>query len=366
MAERIRTSLPEQVKSRALDPEIQSVKDPPVTRFLSTGCSLLNCALSDRVDGGWPSGRISNLIGDSDTAKTVLSLHALAESCRTPSFDDYKIIYADIESALTETTKSMFGNKLRERGIFLSTDNEDKKKRPPETIEELHYQWLDLFKEGDPFIYIVDSLDFLPSIADLEKSEEQKIAWEKGKDTSGTYQMNKQKRFKQMMRELKGKISQTDSIIIIVSQTIDNIGSMFDPKTVTGGNALEFASRIRLWLSKLEADKVGNRVIGRKIKVKISKNHITGHLREIPIWVYNGFGVDDTKTSIDFLVAEGAWEKKGGWILPNGIVEEKFTMKQLIDFIESKKLNSNLDALVQKTWSDIEDGLKLNRERRYE
>ena len=42
----------------------EDLMEPPVTRFLSTGCAVLNCLLSDRVDGGWPSGRVSNLIGD--------------------------------------------------------------------------------------------------------------------------------------------------------------------------------------------------------------------------------------------------------------------------------------------------------------
>lgn len=342
--------------------------EPPVTRFLSTGCAVLNCVLSDRVDGGWPSGRLSNLIGDSDTAKTVLALHALAEACRNPAFDDYLLVYADIESALTESTKAMFGNKMRSRTKFLSAEAGSREDRPPETVEEMHYQLLKLFEDGRPFIYIPDSLDFLPSQADLDKTDEQRKAWEQGKEGKGTYQMAKQKYLKQILRELKGKISRTDSIIIVISQTIDNIGSMFDAKTVAGGNALEFASRIRLWLSKLETDKVGKRIIGRKVRAKVTKNHITGHLREAPIWVYNSYGVVDTKTSIDFLVAEGVWPKMGGRVVPEGLYSDgqKYLVKDLITKIEVDKRQRLLNRLVQKKWEDIEASLRLNWERRYE
>lgn len=346
----------------------EDLMEPPVTRFLSTGCAVLNCLLSDRVDGGWPSGRISNLIGDSDTAKTVLGMHALAEACQNPSFDDYLLIYADIESALTDSTKAMFGKKVRERAKFLHSENEKKEDRPPETVEELHYQWIDLLDGERPFVYVVDSLDFLPSQADLDKTQEQKKAWESGKESKGTYQMSKQKRLKAILRETKGKINRTDSIILIISQTIDNIGSMFDPKTVAGGNALEFASRIRVWLSKLETDKVGKRVVGRKIRVKVSKNHITGHLREAPIWVYNNYGVVDIKTSIDFLVAEGTWPKVGGWIVPHGMYNDgqKFQVKDLITRIEADNKQRLLNRLVQKKWDDIEASLNMGWSRRYE
>lgn len=346
----------------------EDLQDPPVTRFLPTGCAVLNCLLSDRVDGGWPSGRMSNLIGDSDTAKTVLGMHALAEACRLREFDDYLLVYADIESALTPSTKAMFGQRVCSRARFLHAEAEKREDRPPSTVEELHYQWLNLFDDGRPFVYVVDSLDFLPSQADLDKTQEQRKAWEAGKEAKGTYQMSKQKYLKQILREVKGMISRTDSIILIISQTIDNIGSMFDPKTVAGGNALEFASRIRVWLSKLETDKVGKRVVGRKVRAKVSKNHITGHLREAPIWVYNSYGVVDVKTSIDFLVTEGVWPKVGGWIVPEGLYQDgqKYQVKDLITKIEVDKRQRILSRLVQRKWDDIEASLKLGWERRYD
>lgn len=360
-------SLADQVLERhEEDPGPDYCKEPESRLFLSTGCSHLNLLLSDSVHKGWPSGRISQMIGDSDTCKTVLGLHALTEAGYDSKFNNHRKIHWDIEEAVTESLKDLFGPKLRESTEFRSALCEKKEDRPPETIEEFHYQIMELIEEGQPFIGVLDALDFLPSQADLDKNKEQWEAWKKGKPTPGTYQMAKQKYMKRLFSDIKGKIGQTDSILIIVSQTIDNIGSMFSSKTVAGGNAMEFASRIRFWLSKMEADKKNDRVIGRKIKIRVSKNHITGKLREGFLWVYSGMGVDDTKTNVDFLLTEKVWSRVGGWIVPVGLYDGKFQMRDLLKKIEEDRKERLLKRLVQKKWDEIEDSLALGRKPRYE
>ncbi len=371
-------SLADQVLQRhASEEEDESFLEDPPRLFLPTGCSLLNCVLSDRVDGGWPCGRISNAIGDSDTCKTTLGMSALAEACKLPAFDNHQLIYADVEEAVAFDISKRFGKKLASRINLLQAINEDRKNQPPDTVEELHYQIMDLIESGTPFIYIVDSLDMLTSKGDVEKTKELRKAWKKDRDSveeesttskkpKGSYQMSKPKSLKQMFREIMGAIAKTDSILIFISQTIDNIGSMFNPKTVTGGNALEFCCRIRFWLSFLNPDKVGKIIIGRNIKCKLSKNHITGKHRELALWVYEQFGIDDIRTSIDFLCSEGAWPKNGGWIVPKGLTNEKIQLKDLIRKIETCGWEAKLDRLVQRKWNQIEESLRMDRRPKYE
>ena len=80
-----------------------------------------------------------------------------------------------------------------------------------------------------------------------------KTAFKKGKDASGTYGMSKQKYLKKMFGQIKTKIAKTDSILILVSQVIDNInaGFMGPKKTVAGGHGPEFNCRIRGWLIRV-------------------------------------------------------------------------------------------------------------------
>lgn len=366
------TNLPEQVLAKQVEPESDDgcwIKDPPVKIFLPTGCTLLNLALSDRVDGGWPGGRISNPVGDTDTGKSLLMLSSLAEACRIPEFDEYELIYADVEAALSlNGLDRMFGKKFMERVNILSPMDEDN--QPPETVEEWHYQIMDLLKSGSPFVYILDSLDHIPSEGELKKTEEHYQASKKKDDKkkpAGSYEMSKQKYLKKMFRELSCELMKTDSFIIIVSQTIANVGSMFNPKARAGGSGLDFSSRIIFWLSVLESDKVKNRIIGRKVRAKVSKNHITHKRRECPLWVYDHFGIDDTKSNIEFLVEEKVFNKLGAYINPEGLYdEEKFYKKDLIKVIEENGDEKKLASLVQEAWLDIERELMLDRKRRYE
>jgi len=51
---------------------------PPATarglRFIPSGCVLLDCVLG----GGWPLGRIVNVVGDKAVGKTLLAIEAAA------------------------------------------------------------------------------------------------------------------------------------------------------------------------------------------------------------------------------------------------------------------------------------------------
>ena len=357
--------------------------DPPVRLFLPTGCAVLNCVLSDRVDGGWPCGRIVNPIGDSDTCKTVMAMGALAEAAGLRAFDKHRLIYLDEEASVT--CQPLFGSRLKRIGL-LTPDAEDPQYRAPETIEELHYFLLDRLDEG-PFICVVDSFDALPSRQELEetkttkkiveaarkKADEQEEETESGqqpKKPKGSYNMSKQKYNKKMLREIKGKITESDSLLIIVSQTIANINSMFDPKTVAGGVALEFFSRIRFWLSKTEkTDTVGPKgrktEIGRNLLCKVTKNHITGKKRKCNLWVYEKYGIMDVMTSLDWLVAEGALPKLSGWVeVPQWGVKKQ--MKDLIKHVLDNHLEESLAKLVQEQWDKKEASLDMGWGRRYE
>ena len=126
---------------------------------LSTGSTVLNCACSDDPLKGFLSGHYYRFVGDSSSGKTFLCMTCLAEAVNDPKFDKYRLIYDDVEGgALMDITK-FFGSKLAKRiepprkkkGVALYSQN----------IEELYYHIDDAVEEGGPFIYIVDSMDFL-------------------------------------------------------------------------------------------------------------------------------------------------------------------------------------------------------------
>jgi len=290
-------------------------------------------------------------------------MNSLAEACELPEFNDYRLIYLDEEASMT--CMSLFGSKVKERVELRTPDAEEEELRAPETIEELHYFLLELLDSKQPFVCVVDSFDALPSKNELEETRKNKKAHESNKEGSGSYNMSKQKYVKKMFREIKGGITDSDSMLMIVSQTIANIGSMFDPKTVAGGGALEFFCRLRCWLSKLEVDKVKGRAIGRRIKCKVTKNHITGKKRDCKLWVYERYGIQDIMTSVDFLCEENILAKLGGWIEVKqwGVKKQ---MKDLIKYVMENNLQDELNQMVQEAWDGIEASLDTGWGSRYE
>jgi hypothetical protein len=337
-------------------------------------------AYSDRANGGWPSGRISNPIGDTDTSKTVRGCGALAEACQLPAFDEWDLVYAGCESDLSFHPAKMFGRKFSERVTVLSNSNEDPNLRPPATVEEWHYQMLERFNSGRPFAYVLDSLDSLPSEAELKDLVKRFGSWKSRKDedkdakkVKGSYNMSKQKYMSQMLREIRKEIEATDSIIMIISQVRMNIDAQYDPYTRSGGKALDFYARIISWtfinyqrIFKY-TDVVRGETVAKWIKEEVSKNHITGKKRTVPYWVYDAYGIQDVLSNIYWLMLKGHWKKDG-----SGRVDVKewgtgsILPKELSKFVYANKKERELRRMVQKVWDDIEKACEPPWEPKYQ
>jgi RecA/RadA recombinase len=77
--------------------------------LVPTGSTLLNCACSDYSHGGYGIGKLVNLIGDSSSGKTLLALTAFAEMYMLDKWNDYRLIYDDVEAALEFNVNYLFG-----------------------------------------------------------------------------------------------------------------------------------------------------------------------------------------------------------------------------------------------------------------
>ena len=67
-----------------------------VKNWVSTGCQILDVAISNIPNGGYPCGRLTVLYGEEQSGKTLLALHALAETQKKGGL----AIYIDTERAL--------------------------------------------------------------------------------------------------------------------------------------------------------------------------------------------------------------------------------------------------------------------------
>ena len=76
---------------------------------VSTGCTLLNLACTDRPDVGFLKGHYYYLVGDSASGKTWLTLSCFAEASLNPAFKDYRFVFDDVENGALMDIEHYFG-----------------------------------------------------------------------------------------------------------------------------------------------------------------------------------------------------------------------------------------------------------------
>jgi hypothetical protein len=292
---------------------------------------------------------------------------ALAAACADTEFADHEKILDDAEHADSFDRKKLFGSASRQIGPpKLDEDGEAENSTLVEDMESNIYKRI---KDKQKFIYCLDSMDSLSCKADEKVATERIKAHEEGKEAKGTYGMGKAKLIGQFLRKAVKGIRKSDSLLLVISQTRDNINPMsFVKQTRSGGRALKFYSALEMWMA--EAGKISKTVagepmeIGVKVRIKIKKNKVNGKRRVIDLEIFYDYGVDDIGSCVDFLVKYKAWAK-----VKNSIVVDDWGYKgvreRLISFIEDQDLEEDLRDLVQETWDAREDAISMKRKPRF-
>jgi len=331
---------------------------------LHSGCTLLNLACTGNPSVGFFPGKYYFIVGDSSSGKTFLSMSCFAEAAKNPKFENYRLIYDDVEGGNLFDLKRLFGKKTARR---IETPSKDS--MGSSTIEEFYFNAFDAVKKGVPFIYVLDSMDGLSSEAEIEKFEENRKKFAKGSEMSGSYGDGKAKKNSANMRRLMRPLQESGSILIVISQTRDNIGFGFEQKTRSGGRALKFYACLEIWSSvKGRIKKKVNgidRQQGVRVQVKVKKNRINGSAVEVEFPIYPSYGIDDISANIQYMVKEGAWKKTGATI--NATEFEMIgTEQKIVSFIEQYQLQKELAECVGEVWAGVQDQLTLKRKPRYE
>lgn len=323
-------------------------KKAPPFLHIPTGSTLLNLALSNDINGGYRTGRLANLIGDSQSGKTLEALSMFAECARIRAFDKYRFIYDEPEAANGFDIQGLFGKEVARR---LEDDYHS------EDVGQFKENILSILTDKKPFIYVLDSVDSLDGVD--------------GKDDG--YGTSKAKMFSRTLGRICRKLKKTQSFLLLISQTRDNISATFNKKTRSGGRALKFYASYEMWLAVIKAIKgKDNIIIGSQAAVKVSKNKTTGNVRTVSMPIYSGYGVDDIGSCLDYLIEHGrGWrcvKKKGEKSkCIHSPLFPSMPRSKLIRYIEDS--TENLEALreaVGELWAEVENGLKLDRKPKYE
>jgi len=340
--------------------------------LLSTGSTLLNLAMTGRIRGGIAKSDYVLVVGDSQAGKTWIGLTALAEAANNKHFDNYELIYDNVENGAKMELERFFGSKMAKR-IRPPAGTRDEPVYS-ETVQELYYNLDDALSAKKPCIYVLDSMDALDAEEDIEQFDKEKRAHRKGKETTGSYGMAKAKANSGKIRSIPRKLRKTRSIVVFIAQTRDKVGGLIpNQKTRGGGRAMKFYAHIECWLSikkDIEKDiKIGSKKSreqqGIIARIKVEKSRHTGREKKVDVPIYWSFGIDDVGSCVDFLIERGHWSKKG-----SNIHAEDFglstTKSKLIRKIEKRGMERELQMLVLKVWKSIDEQLSIHRKSKYE
>lgn len=261
--------------------------------FISTGCAVLDQVLG----GGYVLGRMTNLIGDKSSGKTLLAIEAIANFHRT--HPDGVMRYLEAESAFDQDYARALGMPVDQvewaKPVNAKTGDSDR------TVEWMFDDIRDMLKrlKGRPGIYVVDSLDALSDRAELARDI-----------SDGSFGAQKAKKLGEMFRRLVGEMEESRLLLIIISQIRDKINAMFGEKyTRSGGHAMDFYATHCLWLSQIETLKRTvakiERPVGLGIRAKCKKNKVGLPLRECDFPLLFGYGIDDITANVEWLIEAG-------------------------------------------------------------
>lgn len=300
-------------------------------QFISSGCKILDCVLG----GGYPLGRVVNLVGDKSTGKTLLAIEACANFAKEY---EGQIWYAEAEAAFDKGYAEALGLPI-DRVEFAEDIY---------TVEDW-YEHLDkVLSEKDkdePGLYILDSLDALS-----DRAEQQR------KIDEGTYGANKPKQLGQLFRRLVQKIEAHNITVLVISQTRDAIGVMFGEKhTRSGGRALDFYASQVLWLAQVGTLKKTvakvDRPVGIRVKAKCKKNKVGLPLRECEFQIKFGFGIDDVAANLEWLESVDKLNLVG---LEKGKLGFFLKKVEQYDAESYKAFREKLAQVVESEWYRIE------------
>jgi recombination protein RecA len=301
--------------------------------FIPSGSTLFDCILG----GGYPLGRMVNIVGNKSTGKTLLAIEACANFIR--DYPDGTMWYREAEAAFDQDYARALGMPVEQ----IDFDAEIL------TVEDWYEDLLGIvqnYPDNKPGLYILDSLDALSDRAELDRDIDE-----------GSYGANKAKKIGELFRRLVQHLEDKRICVMIISQVRDNIGVKYGKKTTrSGGHAMDFYASQIVDLTQIKTYKKTKkgveRVVGVWIKAKMDKCKVGFPYRDCTFPILFGYGIDDVRSCIEWLL-----EVKAPSAIDMTIEEAKKTLKGLDAMAddEYEALSDKVTKACITRWYDIED-----------
>ena len=250
-----------------------------VEGWISTGCAMLDVAISNRPYGGLPVGRITEVTGLEQSGKSLVSAHLLAETQKQGGV----AVLIDTETAVSREFLEAIGVDVSKL-LYVSADSVEQIFDFTETIIEKVRE-----TEKDKLVTIVvDSVAAattkIESAADFEKDG---------------YATHKAIILSKAMRKITNLIGKEKILLVFTNQLRQKMGAMpfADQYTTSGGKALQFHASVRLRLKQVGKlkEKINGveEIVGSEVEAIVVKNRMGPPNRKIRYNVFYRQGIDD-------------------------------------------------------------------------
>ena len=269
-----------------------------LTEWVGTGSSLLDLAISNRPDGGFPVGRIIELQGMEASGKSLIVAHTLANTQKKGGL----AVYIDTENALS-----------MEFLIAVGVDVKNMLYVPLETIE-------DAFEAVESIIETVrkSSKDRLVTIAiDSVSAATTKVEQDADYEKDG-WATTKAILMSKAMRKITNIIAKQRVLLLCTSQLREKMGVMFGDKyTTSGGKALGFHASCRIRLKGVGKLKSGSgkteQIIGVQTEAQVIKNRMGPPFKKATFDIYFNSGIDDYNSWLTMMKDHGIISASGAY-----------------------------------------------------
>jgi len=327
-----------------------------VHEWISSGCSMLDLAISNKPMGGFPVGRITEITGLEASGKSLLAAHTLAETQKKGGL----AVYIDTESATSSEFLTAIGVDLKKM-LYV----------PLETVEEI-FETIETIVEG---VRKSDKDRLVTIVVDSIMGASTKIEMSMEYDKDG-YATSKSIILSKAMRKVTNWIARERICLIFTNQLRTKMGVSFgDPWTTAGGKAIPFHASVRLRLKNLgqikaKVNKV-EQVVGNKTSVQVVKNRMGPPHRKINYEIYYDSGIDNyggwlsVMKTFDIVKQSGAWytledvDPLTGEVFSEIKFQSKDFLEKVINIPETKQrlYHRICDAYIFKYQAGIDGGI---------
>jgi len=282
LANTLAESINKQFKGQALKTAffLDGDADSPsnVSEWISSGCDMLDLAISNRPHGGFPVGRITEVTGLEASGKSLLVSHIAAETQKKGGL----AVYIDTESATSAEFMSAIGIDLKTM-LYV----------PLETIEEI-FETIETIVEQ---VRKSNKDRLVTIIVDSVMGASTKIEMAAEYDKDG-YATSKSIILSKAMRKVTNWIARENICLIFTNQLRTKLGVSFgDQWTTSGGKAIPFHASVRLRLKNTGMIKAKingvEQVVGSKTEVQVVKNRMGPPHRKVNYEIYYDSGIDN-------------------------------------------------------------------------